>query len=215
MNRQTAVLLSIFFLFVQATVSGPARAIEFSKSDLKQLSEGKPVLKPLPKSRTNGFYGGAGFSLIDAPVDVIWKALEDWQAYPHIFPRTIFAEEVSRKAGRSLIKILLGYKLLSVQYYVTVERNWDKKTITFNLSNGQPHDIDSTKGYWKLMPQPDGRTLVAYAVAVQVPAGIVAFLGESVERSLERNLIGLPKYLKRYVESDAGKRYGRMTAKTP
>lgn len=213
MNRRHAIALLVFAVFLQATIVGPVQALDFSQDEIKRLSEGKAVIKPLPKSRQNGFYGGAGFSLVDAPVDVVWKALEDWKAYPEIFPKTLSAEEISRKGGRSLIKIQLGYKILNVQYHMAITRDWDTKTVTFNLSNSQAHDIDSTKGYWKLMPQADGRTLVAYAVAVQVPNGIVVFLGDKVERSLERNLIGLPKFLKRYVEGESGKKYGRMTAK--
>ena len=213
MNRRTAIALLVFAVFLQSTISGPASALDFSQDEIRRLSEGKAVIKPLPKSRQNGFYGGAGFSLVDAPIDVVWKALEDWKAYPEIFPKTIGAQEISRKDGRSLIKVQLGYKILNVQYHMAISRDWDTKTITFNLSSGQAHDIDSTKGYWKLMPQADGRTLVAYTVAVQVPHGIVAFLGDKVERSLERNLLGLPKYVKRYVEGEAGKKYGRMTAK--
>ena len=214
MARRSAVI-TIVALLSTLLISTTARAIEFTDQEMKNLAEGKTVRKPLPESSQNGFYGGAGFTLIDAPVDVVWKALSDWKAYPTIFPRTVEATELSRKNNRSLIKIRIGYKVLNIEYHMDVIRNEEGKTITFNLDGNKPHDIDSTKGYWKLMPQADGRTLVAYAVAVKVPAGIVAFLGKSTEEALERNVIGLPKYLKKYVESSAGQRYGRMTAKTP
>jgi hypothetical protein len=94
-------------------------------------------------------------------------------------------------------------------------RDEKNKTVTFSLVTGKPHDIDATKGYWKLMPQADGRTLVAYAIALRIPTGIVTFLGKSTEAALERNVIGLPQYLKRYVEGSAGQKYGRITAKAP
>jgi ribosome-associated toxin RatA of RatAB toxin-antitoxin module len=145
-------------------------------------------------------------------VEAVWKALGNWSEYPKIFPKTVDTKEVSRKEDKSLIKILLGYKILSIKYHITLTRDWNAKTITFDLAENLPHDIDAARGYWRLIPQKDGRTLVAYAVSVRVPAGIVTFLGEEAEKSLERNLIGLPKFLKKYVEKSAPAQ-GKMTAK--
>ena len=109
--------------------------------------------------------------------------------------------------------MLIGYKILSIEYHITISRNWDQRTVTFKLAENKPHDIEATRGYWKLLPQPDGRTLVAYAVAVQVPMGVVAFLGDSVEKSLENSLIGLPRYLKKWVEGPSGGRYVKADPK--
>ncbi len=204
----TVVVFMTTLLFV-----APALAVEFTPSELEELSAGKLIRKPLPNSRQNGFYGGAGFTIVDAPVEVVWKAIVDWDVYPQIFPRTMEAKEVSRKGDKSLVRILIGYKILTVKYHIIVSRDWDTKTITFNLAENRAHDLTETRGYWRLLPQPDGRTLVAYVVAVQVPPGIVTFLGDSMERKLEKSVIGLPKYVKKFIENKAGNRYGRMTAR--
>jgi hypothetical protein len=213
MRRKRLAIIISSVLAIAALMSDQVRAVEFSPSEIETLTSGKVVRKPLPNSRKDGFYGGAGFAIIDAPVEVVWKALEDWDAYPKIFPRTVDVKEVSRKGDRSLIRFLIGYKILSIKYHVTVSRDWEKKTVSFELAKNQAQDINKTRGYWKLLPQPDGRTLVAYAVALQVPAGIVTFLGDKMERSLEKSVIGLPKYLKKYIEKKAGDRYSKMTAR--
>ena len=210
-NRSAGLILSVFA--ISALIAGQVEAVDFSPREIESLSAGKVVRKPLPNSRQNGFYGGAGFAIIDAPPEVVWKALEDFEVYPKIFPRTVEAKEVSRKGDRSLIRFLIGYKILSVKYHVTVSRDWESKTVKFYLAKNKAHDTNTTHGYWKLLPQPDGRTLVAYAVALQVPVGIVTFLGDKAEKSLERSLIGLPKYLKKFIEKKAGNRYSKMTAK--
>lgn len=210
-----SIKIILCFLVSTILISALAEAIELTPKEVESLTTGDVVRRPLPSSRKNGFYGGTGIAIIDAPVDVVWKALEDWEAYPKIFPRTVEAKELSRKGDRSLVRILLGYKVLSVKYHITISRDWANKTISFELAKNQSHDINATRGYWKLLPQPDGRTLVAYAVVVQVPPGIVAFLGESTEKSMERCVIGLPKYLKKFIEKDESRRYNRMTAKVP
>jgi hypothetical protein len=85
--------------------------------------------------------------------------------------------------------------------------------ISFKLVKNKPHDIEETKGYWRLFPQKDGRTLVAYVVAVQVPAGLVNLLGETMSDKLARALLDVPGKLKHWVEGPAGNRYRVMTAK--
>ncbi len=197
------VILSLF--------SSQLLALDFTPGEIQKLTNGKLIRKPLKNSCENGFYGGAGFAVIDAPVDEVWKILGKVSAYPDIFPKTVATNEISRKENRSIIKVVLGHKLLSIKYHISLTRDWETKTISFDLAENLPHDINAARGYWKLIPQNNGRTLVAYAVSIRIPTGIVAFLGKSTEKSLERNLIGLPRHLKKYIEKDAP--LGKMTAR--
>ena len=192
--------------------SFPSFAVEFSTAEIDRLQSGKTVRQPLSKSRQNGFYGGTGWAIVDAPADVVFAAIQDWDAYPDVFPRTVSAEELSRDKNRSLVRMELGYKFLSVEYHLNVKPDPEKNTVSFSLVPNRPHDIESVHGYWRLFPQKDGRTLVAYGVAVKVPSGIVTFLGKRLEKELEDSLIGLPRYIKRWVEEPSGNRYRRLTA---
>jgi ribosome-associated toxin RatA of RatAB toxin-antitoxin module len=201
------IFLGVIFCVATVFLSPCAKAVDFTKQEVARLAEGKMIRKPLPNSRKNGFYGGAGFAVIDASPETVWAALADYTSYSEIFPRTVEAKELSRRDNDSLICVRMGYKILNIQYHLVTSRDWNKRTLRFTLEKSKPHDITATRGYWKLLPQEGGRTLVAYAVAVQIPVGIVAFLGDSVERSLERSLIGLPKYLKKWLEGPAGSRY--------
>ena len=193
--------------------SGAASAVEFNDHEKARLAAGKTVKKPMAKAGKNGVYGGSAYTLIDAPADLIWAAIEDWGSYKKIYPKTVSVKEVSRKGDKSLVRMEQGHKLISVAYHVEVKKDPAKKMISFKLVKNKPHDIEETKGYWRLFPQSDGRTLVAYVVAVQVPAGLVNLLGDNLSDQLARALLNVPGKLKKWVEGPNGNRYRVMTAK--
>jgi hypothetical protein len=180
-------------------ITGPAMAIDFTEHELSRLKEGKSVKKPLARAGTNGFYGGSGFALIDAPPEIVWEALLDWSSYPRVYPSTVEVREVSRRGNRSLVKMELGHELVSVSYFVEVEADKSRWQIDYHLVTNKPHDIDSAHGYWRLFPQKDGRTLAAYVVAVQVPMGVVNLLPERLERKINRYLLASPHFLRKWI----------------
>jgi len=205
MKARVALTITIFLVLVSFSYS--AAAIEFTEDELTKLQAGKTVRKSLKNSMKGGFYGGTGWAVIDAPVGAIWKALFDFEEYCKHFPSCVETKEISRKGDRSLVKQKLGYNVLSVTYHVTCVRDFKNNMLSFELVKNMPHDIDSARGYWRMFPQKDGRTLVGYAVAVRAPIGIAVFLGPRVEKKLESALIGLPGYLKKWIEGPSGKRY--------
>ncbi len=191
------------FVISSSAYAEPAPS-DFTEKEMTQLKDGKPVFRPLPTSRNNGFYGGTGFAIINAPMDVIWKAIQDWSSYPEAYPNTVRVEEVSRKENRHLVKMELGHKLLRITYYVEVEFDKKQRKIKFKLVTNRVHDIEATNGYWRFFPQKNGSTLVAYVVAVRVPMGLINLLPESVERKLEGGLLNIPTRLKRWIEGSKG-----------
>ncbi len=191
--------------FSLATIS--AEAVSFSEKEKTWLDEGKTIRKPLAKSGRNGFFGGAGYTIINAPADAVWAAISDWNSYHRIFPNTVEVREVGRKGDRSLVKMTQGHKLLSVNYHVDIERNKEKRILSFKLNKKRAHDIEETRGYWRLFPQKDGRTLVAYVVAVKVPMGIVNILGDNLTERLGRALLHAPGLLSKWMEGPARSQY--------
>ncbi len=204
----TAMLacLATVFVISNAAYAEPAPS-EFTEKEITRLKDGKSVFRPLPTSRKNGFYGGTGFAVINAPMNIIWKAIQDWSSYPKAYPNTIHVEEVSRKGNRHLVKMELGHKLLRITYFVEVDFDKKQKKIKFRLVTNRVHDIEATHGYWRFFPQKNGSTLVAYVVAVRVPMGLINLLPESVERKLEGGLLNIPTRLKRWIEGSNAARY--------
>jgi ribosome-associated toxin RatA of RatAB toxin-antitoxin module len=193
-------------------VAADAAAVEFSADEKAKLAAGKTVKQRLPSSGEGGFYGGTGYALIDAPVEAVWAAIGDWGSYPKMFPKTVAVTEVSRKGESSLIHMEMGHQLIRAEYYMSVERNPEKKMLSFSLVKNRPHDIEDTRGYWRLFPQSDGRTLVAYVVATQIPMGIINLISPDLVAKIERNLLGVPDYLKKWLDGPSGQRYRTQVA---
>jgi ribosome-associated toxin RatA of RatAB toxin-antitoxin module len=204
MRSPRTILFALITAFAVVLAAGPSQAVDFSAKELNKLKAGKAVKKPLPRAGDNGFYGGSGFALIDAPVEEVWEALLDWSSYRQVYPKTVDVREVSRKGARSLVRMELGHELISVAYFVDVRADRGRWQLDYKLVTNRPHDIEAAHGYWRLFPQKSGQTLVAYVVAVRVPMGLVNLIPPSLERKINRNLLASPEYLRTWMQGSAG-----------
>ena len=210
-TKQKFILIPTVVMTFLFSIS--AGAVTFSAAEKEKLQSGKTVKKRLSNSCNNGFYGGSGYTLIDAPAEVVWKAILDYNTYHKVFAATSRVSEIERKGSKSLIHYEMGYKFLTLEYYLEVTKNHSKYTLSFEMLTDKPHDITMARGYWRLFPQKGGRTLVAYVVSTQIPMGIVNLMKKSWHPLVERNLIGAPNDIKKWLASPGGKKYFKNTAK--
>lgn len=207
MNALKMIFVAIVTGLAIVAMAGNACAVDFTDKQLAKLEAGKSVKKPLAGAGSNGVYGGAGFALVDAPPEVVWEAIQDWGSYKKIFPKTIDVREVSRKGDRALVRMEIGHKLISVSYFVSVETDKTKWQMSYKLVGSKPHDLDEVQGYWRLFPQKNGQTLVAYVTAVKVPMGVVNLIPEDLEKKINRNLLASPQYLREWIHGAGRARY--------
>jgi carbon monoxide dehydrogenase subunit G len=196
---------------VAVLVSAPAgaQAPEFSAAEKKLLAAGEVVRQELPTSRKSGFYGGSGWVIVDAPPETIFAVLVDWNNYVRAFPNTVEVRELSRKGDRSLVRMRLGHPVISVTYHLEMLKEPAKRVLSFKQVGTHPSDLDDIRGYWRLFPQKDGRTLVVYVVALNVPMGIVNMVGPKFENETMHGILGIPQYLKKWVEGPGRALYSR------
>ncbi len=196
-----AVAVAVFSL------SSEAASSRFSDNELKILNAGGTVRRIFPESGNKGFYGGSGWTVVNASQEEVWAAIQDWGSYTNAFPNTIEAKEISRKPGRSLLRMRLGHPVIQVIYHVEMRPDLEKKTIAFSMVKNHQQDLDEIDGYWQLFPLAEKRTLVAYVVRVQVPMGIVNILSESFKKMALHGILGAPGHLKKWIEEKAPGRY--------
>ncbi len=207
MRRLTISVMCISVcLSVPRSFAGDREGL-FTPDELAELKAGRIVRQELKNSRQNGFYGGTGWAVINAPAERIWRAIIDWESYPEIFPNTVEMRELSRKGQRSLLRMRMGHPILKVMYHLEMSKDGDQKTLRFKLIKSRPHDLEAIRGYWRLFPQKGNRTLVAYVIGLQAPMGIVNLVSKSFEDEAMEGILGAPKFVKEWVETKAADQY--------
>ena len=204
-TRIPAILTTTALVVLLAPLG--AAAVDFTPIELESLKRGAVVQQELPTSRKGGFYGGSGYAIVNAPVDAVWKAIQDWSAYTKMFPNTTESVELSRKGGRSLIRMKIGHPVVSVQYHVEMKKDEKKKVLSFQMVKNLPNDIDDVRGYWRLFPQPDDRTLIAYVLAIRAPMGLINLIGPKLEDQAITALLNVPGFMKDWIEGPGRSRY--------
>jgi hypothetical protein len=66
-------------------------------------------------------------------------------------------------------------------------------------------------GFWRLFPQNDGRTVVAYGVTARVNLGALGLI-ERVGHEIQKRLVGMPAYLRRWLAGPGRDRYAPRPA---
>lgn len=195
------MILTAFVVLFGLAVASPASALEFSTEEKARLREGEMVIRLLPTSGKKGFYGGSGYVVIDSPVDEVWKTLLNWSIYPDIFPHTKECTPLSRKGQRTLVKMVIGHPVARVQFHLNIVTNEKEKTLQFDLVPNYPSDLEMLQGFWRLFPQPGGRTLAAYVVSSRAPMGLVILVGPELARSAIEMLLSIPGDVRKYMQA--------------
>jgi len=196
---------------VCAVVLAPAESnagIEFSAHEIKTLTNGGLVIHPLPGSGENSVVAGTSFVLIDAPPEVVWRAIQDVPVWTHIFPNTSSSKVMAVSGGTKAVKMRVGNAIIKVGFYLTAVFDQEKMNFTFSLNKKKPHDIDEARGWMRLLPQPGGKTLVVFSALVRTPFGLlIKLMGNKVIGWIEHRMLIAPKRLKEWVEGPNGVKY--------
>jgi hypothetical protein len=159
------------------------------------------VLRPSKNSGHDSIIAGASFILVNATPEQIWAVMQTIPNWRHIFYNTLSAETISVKPDSKLIKMKIGNSLLKSTIHLSVHFIKKKWEINYELAKERENDVDHIRGWLRFLPQPGGKTLVAFVGTAKVPFGtIVQLMGEKVLKIVEFRVLAVPMRLKKHIE---------------
>lgn len=203
------LLRAIFILGVFFCAPGVSGAgVKLTGEEIKKLSQGKLVIHPMAGSRKNSVIAGTSFAVINASPEVVSRAFEDLSAWPSIFYNTESARLVKIRGNKKTVKMTIGNKYITIRFFLNLVFYSDTMEFAYSIDKSRPHDIDVSRGWLRLIPQPGGRTLVVFSTFAKVPFGmLIALMGDKVLYWIESRLLSVPKGLKEWVEGPTGAKY--------
>jgi hypothetical protein len=187
---------------------GARAGIDLTEKEIKTLSAGGLVMRPLPGSGKNSMIAGVSFALINAPREVVWRAFRDLSAWPVIFYNTHEARQLGAADRKSTVQVKVGNRYISFDFFLTLLSDKEKWSFSYAIDKTKPHEIEDTRGKLQLVEQPGGRTLVIFSTYVKVPFGLlIKIMGDEVLEWIEHRLLSVPTRLKEWVEDPTGDKY--------
>lgn len=198
------VLLCVTLVSANAMPAG----IQLTEEEITTLARGALVKHPMPFSGTDSTIAGTSFILINAPSRVVGRALEDVDAWYAIFPNTTSAKVVAVSGNVKAVKMRLGNHIFKVDFYLMVSHDRESGEFQFELNKTKPHDIEEAVGWARLIPQPEGKTLVVFTAKAKTAFGVlIQLMSEKVIQWIENRILVVPQRLKHWVEGPNGSKY--------
>jgi len=152
---------------------GMPESIKLGSSEEKVLANGQPWFSTSQSGNT-----GTGKAVVDveAPTEVVWKQLLDFNSYPDKVPKVSTCKIYKRqKEGRKehifvhfVSPVLPGYRF---QYFCDHTYEKSKKSLTWCLDYDRLSDFEDVQGHWHVEPHPTKAewSRVFYEVKLMVP----------------------------------------------
>jgi len=183
-----------------------ALALELTQTELERLAAGEQIQRPIDGACRNGLYGGTALILIDERPEVIQAAIEDLESYPRMFPYFVSAAAAGKLDEKRIVRMRQGTAVFNLIYHLLISYEPDKRLTRFRMVKTLPHDIDDVAGFWRLFPQQGRQTVVAYGVTARINLGALGLI-DRVGHEIQKRLVGMPVYLKRWLAGPGRGRY--------
>jgi hypothetical protein len=190
-------LLALLTIVLGLAAADTARADSLTLNEQVYLDRGETVYRPTTIEEGDArLVGGVTYTVLDASIADLMPLFDDAAAYKELLPRTLDAR-VRREGDARVVALRTGNALFEGAYSLYMRRTSDNE-VRFWLDRRAHHDIDDAYGYFRfteLDPGQDGRprTLLTYAIAIDVGAGLVRDMFEDRIRAasltLPQNLV--------------------------
>lgn len=201
-----SILTTVLPLLCIAVVSfaAPSRSLSSSEQlttdDKRLLAAGELVMKQ--KNEQRGAYkliGGQSWQIIDVPIDVAWRALQDLPGYKNFIPLATEADVKHQAGDEADLAIRQQWGPIDVRYVLQTTRESDRGAVMFRVDHSQEHDIRAGWGFIRVRPYKGERTLVSFGALVDIGDGVFVSI---IRPAVRRDLLRIPTYFKRHVEGE-------------
>lgn len=163
--------------------------IPLNKKALEILASGKPY-----QTQIQSGSGGRGLVVqdVDAPTDVVWGRILDYDNYAKMVPKTVESKNYkvqnvkpTKKDPLSQIiytRMKVGFPVLKLEFFVKHLYYPELNSLTWTLDYSKKSDFNDSCGFWFVIPHPDDdqRTRLFYSVEVSmfdwIPKFVVDFM---------------------------------------
>jgi hypothetical protein len=188
--------------------------VKLNGSALKTLSSGKPYSTQIQSAS-----GGRGIVVQDvqAPVDVVWGKILDFNRYDKMVPKTaeseIYKTENLRQGQKHIwVRMKVGFPMLKLQFFVKHLYDPKKNSMTWTLDYSEKSDFDDSAGYWYVVKHPDrpDHTRLFYSVEVSMFPWVPQFVMDFMSKQALTDATG---WVKKVSELEYSKQQGGAVTK--
>jgi len=171
-----------------------------SAAEWDRLRAGERVEHPRRFSTGGAKYvGGVSYQLVAADPDAVLHALLDPDQLEQMLPHTRQVAAVGQGYPARGLTLEQGNDLVTATYSVSLSHDLDRREVRFWLDHSRPSDIDDVRGFFRVEPSDDGRSLITVAAALDLGSGLARLL---FENALERLILATPTQMKGVLEAN-------------
>ena len=210
-RRRWSILPTALTLLSVLTVTFAAPSLSFSSSDKltdedkKLLVAGELVVKQ--KNEQRGSYkmiGGQSWQIVDVPVEVAWRAIVDLPGYRHCIPLAAESQVKHQAGNEADLAMRQQWGPIDVRYVFQTTLEPDRRSMVFRVDHSQDHDIRAGWGFLRVRRFQGNRPLESFEALVDIGDGVFVSI---IRPAVRRDLLRIPFYFKRHLESAAGAIY--------
>ncbi len=151
----------------------PPKPTPLSAADIKTLESGEPVYKT-----TEGETGGRGVAVfrINAPRDVVWSTITQFQMYPQWVDEVTTCEVYAREGNTIFVRFVLKSMGIEIEYFIAHDYRAADTWGTWTLDYSRESDLGDSVGSWLVTEVSPGVSQVEYSVELKIGGWVPGFI---------------------------------------
>ena len=176
----------------------------YSADEKARLLAGKLVTRPVTEQRAGlRLMGGSSWQIINAPPELVFRALLDTKNYPHSLPTVSRASVISDAKTTRRVRLEHKKGPVGIAYRLVLTIDHERRDVNFKLNDRLESGLRAAWGFMAATPYGPNQTLLSYGVMIDPGEGLLVGLVRSV---IHEWLLKVPTQMKKFIESPYGRK---------